>query len=964
MKKPLLLLLGAFICLTAFWSPIQKTIHHLAEKTEKEFEDDDEDEGEEEKEKEAGVSGQMMSWFTARAFPDPYYLNDKYLNGWYQAQAIRNQQVSLRGAGIQSGTWASIGPNNSIGGRILTIAVDPTNSNKLFCGSASGGIWKSTNGGTLWSPVVTDLPVLGVSSIIIHPTNGNIIYAGTGEVYRIDSTSGTPNPGNTGFSVWKTRGTYGMGIVKSTDGGVTWTQVLNRSTSQLFAIQNLRFDPANPNTVYACATDGLWRTTDAGVTWTKIFAITYVSDVAINGTNIVISVGNLGNTLKGIYKSTNSGSTWAKITSGLPASFQGFIEMDWVASDPNTIVASIGVSEAAGVNELYRSTNFGTSWTALASSTHTQWQYWCAHDLAINPSNTDAIVFGGVDTYRYTISTATKSSAITTIHDDIHDVKFDPSNNAIVYVCCDGGIYKSTNSGSTFSAINNGLGATQFYASLGVSTTDPNMFVGGLQDNGQVYYNGTSWTTVSGVGGDGTSCAVDPNNDNNVLVSRDARGVYRSTNGAASASNTATYWGSVADSRTAFAAPIAFSKSNPTIAYIGSDNLHKSTNGGSTWTNNSYSGATGYIDALHKTAITLAVSPTDPNKVYMSVSNFAQYDGDVDNLYLTGNPNVLKTTNGAPPGTSIMGTGANTLPNRFVMDFAIDPTNDNIVFAAIGGFGTQHVYKTSDGGANWTAVGGGLPDVPFNAVLIDPLNPQVLYAGGDLGVYVSPNRGGTWYDYNTGFWDATQVVDLQATSDNQLVAATHGKGVFKGARFSPTLPVTILSFTGEVKSAANSLQWKVAQEININRYELERSTDGSSFQKIGSVSANNSGTYTYSDAISSAVSYYYRLKAVENDGTYKYSDIVYLKRSSKNVLQVLGNPFTNSMQVQLNFTQYGKSQINLYNATGQLLRSETVAITSSQQVYYLDNLAILPSGTYFVEAVMNNQRWKQKVLKK
>src|SRR4029079_5151687 len=149
--------------------------------------------------------------------------------------------------------------------------------------------------------------------------------------------------------------------------------------------------------------------------------------------------------------------------------------------------------------------------------------------------------------------------------------------------------------------------------------------------------------------------------------------------------------------------------------YLGSDNLHKSTDGGQTFTNNAYTSATAYIDALHKTAITLAVSQTNANKLYASVSNFSQFDNDVDNLYLTGQPNVLRTTTGNTPLTSIKGAGATALPNRFIMDFAIIRTFDDSVFVAVAGSVTSHIYVTGAGGANWTAVGTGLPDVPFNA---------------------------------------------------------------------------------------------------------------------------------------------------------------------------------------------------------------------------------------------------------
>lgn len=957
MTRPITILTGAFLCLLALYFTLPKNVFNTSSKPEV-YENEEVDD--EEEEKESGIAGQMFQWFSARAYPDPYYLNDKYMNGWLQAEAIRNQQTAAVDYRVLGGMWNAIGPDNGIGGRILTLAIDPTNSSRLFAGSASGGIWRSINGGSSWTRLVTNLPVLGVSSIIIDPSNVNTIYAGTGEVYRIDSTGTTPLPSNTGFNVWKTRGTYGIGIIKSTDGGTTWTQVLAKSTSQLFGVQTLKFDPANSATVYACTTDGLYRSTNSGGAWTKIFDVTYVTDVVINGTNLVASVGNLGNTVKGIFKSTDNGANWTKITSGLPASFQGFIKMSWLPSDPNTIVASIGVSTSSTA-ELYRSTNFGTSWTSLSGSGHTLYQYWSAHDVAISPANTNRIMYAGVNTYSYTIGTGGSQTG-SNIHSDVHDIQFDPSNSNVIYVCSDGGIYKTTNGGSAWSAINSGLQATQFYAPIGVSATNPNLYAGGLQDNGQVIFNGSSWSITS-VGGDGASCAIDPSNNNNILVSRDARGVYRTTTGGNPFSTVAAYWGSVADSRTGFAAPLAFSRSSPNIVYLASDNLHKSTTSGSSFSNNAYGSATNYIDAQRKTAIALAVSPTDANKVYVSVSNLAQYNGEVDNVYVTGLPNVLKTTTGNTPFASIMGSGGTALPNRFIMDFAIDPANDNIVFAAVGGFGTSHVYRTNDGGANWTAVGSGLPDVPFNAVLLDPVNPNVLYAGGDLGVWVSPNRGSNWYDFNNGMWDATQVVDLAATSDNQLLAATHGKGMFRGARYSGILPVTILSFTGQSLSSINKLDWKVAQETNVSRYEIERSADGSNFSKIGAVTAANAGAYAYSDAAVNNLPFYYRLKVIDNDGSFKYTEIIYLRRNAKRVMQVMGNPFTSDLKLQLSASQNSKAQINLYDAEGRLLRSQNASLPSGITVMSVNNVSMLPYGTYHVEAVINNQRFREKVIK-
>ena len=938
----------------------------------------------EEEEKESGVDKQMAMWFYARAYPDPYYLNDKYQQAWEQAKTIRNKQYNSRSAArLGSAQWKSIGPSANIGGRILSLAINSTNTSIIFAGSAGGGIWKTKDAGANWQSVATGFPLMGVPSIVINPSNTNIIYAGTGEIYRLDSTGTTPNPNNFGLNVWKARGTYGLGILKSTDGGVTWKKVMDKKMADMFGIQMLKLDPVNPDIVYACATDGLYRSNDAGATWTNILPKTYVSDVVINKSNtsqIVAAVGNFSNTYKGIYRSTNGGSSWVKIASALPASFQGFIRLDNLTSagNENTIVASIGVSETS-TTELYRSTDFGSTWTGLNSTGHTKWQYWCAHDVAINPSNTGNMVFGGVNLFAFTTSTAKNGNVTTSsseiganvVHDDIHDIKFDPSNSSIIYIACDGGIYKSTDGGTTFSQKNNGLNATQFYASVGVSVTDSKLIVGGLQDNGVIKTTdgGVTWTTMPGSYGDGSACLIDPKNDNNILASGDARNVYLSTNRGGAASNKLAYLGGANDSRTAFVTPMAMSKKKPSVVYVGSDNLHKSTDGGATWSyNTSYTATspTNFIEAIHKTAIAMAVSPTDVtgNKLFVSTSPFAQYDNDDDRIYVTGQPNVLKTLNGATPFTSVK----SNLPDRFVMDFAISEGNDDSVFVAVGGFGTPHIYVTGNGGTSWTAVGNGLPDAPFNAVLIDPANPKVLYAAGDMGVYVSPNRGETWLDYNNGFTDVVQVMDLQATAGNQLVVATHGKGAFIGPAYVSPLPVTIVSFTGTAQEDANKLQWQVAQEQNLSHYEVERSTDGNTFSKVAHMAAKNYYTptaYEYNDAMNNPATYYYRLKSVDFDGSYEYSQVVALRRNAtKETIEVLGNPFSSTLTLRISCIQNSKGQVRLYDAGGKLLRQNNITLITGQQVYTLKDLAALPAGIYTVEAVINNRQWRQRVVKR
>ena len=927
-----------------------------------------EKEGQEE-EKESGADKQMASWWWNRAYPDPTDINHKFYRGWIQAQAMRTREVRSRANGTSgandielfNGNWTAIGPSQNIGGRILSIAIDPSDNNHILIGSASGGIWRTTTAGVgtnAWRPVTTNFPVLGVNSIIIHPGNRDIIYAGTGEVYRTGNS-------NIGYNVWKARGTYGVGVLKSTDGGITWSQVLARNMSDLWGVQMLTFDHVNADIVYACTTDGLYRTTNAGATWTKILNKIYVSDIAINPTNtnqLVVAVGNLQDTDKGVYRSTDGGTSWVKITNGLPASFQGFIRFDNVEATPNMIIASVGRDAGTSLNELYRSNDFGATWTVLSNSNHCQYQFWFAHDVAIDPSDVNHLVFGGVPLYNYNLSTGSRTG-IGGVHADIHDVAFDPANSNNVYVACDGGMYRSTNGGTSFSMINGGLQAVQFYASFATSPTSAGVMIGGLQDNGVVRYNGTGWSSVAG--GDGGPSMFHPTNGSIVFTSNDARRVLRSTNGGTAFSEVLSSWAFDADSRTGFMAPMAISRSNPNVMYVGSDNLHKSTNGGVSWTGNSYTTATNYIEAQHKTAVALAVSPVNENKLYVSTSSFAQFDNDAINLHVNTPPNLFRSTNGGASFTNIKGS----LPDRFILDIAISPNNDDSVWVVLGGFGSSHVYVSANGGATWVNKGIGLPDVPTNAILLDPLNSSVIYVGNDLGVYLSPDGGNSWYDFNRGLWDATQVMDLAFTRDRKIVAATHGKGAFISDVFASNLPVTLVSFTGANDGDYNKLRWTTAMEENADYFELERSYEGSPFTAIANIAANNALTgsnYGYDDDIrniKTAEAIFYRLKMVDKDGSYEYSNVVSIRMPLRTNVIVKGNPFQESIRIQLTSTQKDQLQMNLYDESGRKVATRSMNIQPGLNALIWDNLGLLPAGNYVLELRTAQERFSQKVMK-
>jgi len=696
----------------------------------------------------------------------------------------------------------------------------------------------------------------------------------------------------------------------------------------------------------------------------------------------VAAVGNLTNTGKGIYKTTNGGSSWTHVTgTGFPSVFHGFVRLAAHPTNADVIFASVGMGvtttnnhRSYTDNELYKSSNFGSNWTVKNNSLHANFQHWFAHAIAVNPGNGNKIILGGVKLYRYTDGTGSSGSVENihgSLHDDIHDVVFDPNNSNILYVACDGGVYRTTNINGAnagdvvFQTRNSGLEIAQFYASLGVSKLTANRFIGGLQDNGVWAYNNGSWSKR--LGGDGGPSAIAPNSDNTVLASNDALTVNRSTGGVTGSFSTRLgSWAFVADDRTAFMAPIAFAPSDPSIAYAASDNLHRSTSGGNTWTNGTYSSANRYIEAQYKTAVTLAVSPTNPNKVYVSLSPFSQR---VDNkLNVTGGPTLRKTTN-ADAATPTWTTVSGGLPNHFIMDIAIKPNNDDSIMVALGGYGDSHIWLSGDGGATWVNRGIGLPDVPFNAIVFDPVHPTVVYAGSDLGIYVSPDLGLHWFDFNDGFSDATMVFDLQITADNRIVAATHGKGLMIGdlADIS-SLPVNIISFTGARKNSYNELRWKVTDEHNVARYEIERRVDNGTFVKVGQVTAlNNTGihTYTFDDNIANVAgtNFYYRLKIVDIDNSYEYSSVVLLKVHRPGKFEILGNPITAGSSMRLTLPAPQTVTFRLFDMKGRLIKVNKVSASAGANTYSFNMFGMLATGQYVVEAITPDERFTKRIVK-
>jgi hypothetical protein len=646
--------------------------------------------------------------------------------------------------------WQFLGPTN-FAGRMISIAINPLNANTIYVGGASGGVWRSFTGGLGgdWHRVSTGFPVLGIGAITIDPSDTSVIYLGTGEVYRYGGSVG-------GMVIRPTRGSYGLGILKSTDAGVTWSKSLDWSYNQERGIQNIRINPANSRSILAATSEGVYRSTDGGGSWSNVLPVLMARDIAMNPedtTEVLASCGNFATPGHGVYRSTDGGQSFVQVT-GLP-SFSGMAVFGTYRANPERIYVHLAESTTV-IGTIYRSTNFGQSWTLVNTSTTGDVQGWYARFLAVHPADSSKIIRGAQGLWRSTNGGTTFSQII---HGwaDYHNFAQHPTNNEIIYIVDDGGVWRSTNFGSTYTFVGAGLQTSQFYNGFSSSSTDSARALGQVQDHfGYMYTGALSWPS-SAVDECGWT-AINQQNDNIMYaITRAGGSVYKSTNRGSSFFSSSS---GIAGGIGAWNAPVLVASSNPAVLYFGRSIIFKSTNSAGTWT-----ATNGGVQLDGNPALSMAMSATNTDTVYVGTAP-----------YVT-RAHIFRTTNGGTTWADITGI----LPDRYPLDLATNPNNAGVVYVTFGGFGS-HVFKSTNAGASWFDVTGALPDVPATAALVDPENDQTVYVGTDLGVYVSTNGGTDWAAYNDGLPEAVIVADLTLSPANRaLKLATHSNGVYERA---------------------------------------------------------------------------------------------------------------------------------------------------------------------------------------
>lgn len=719
-----------------------------------------------------------LYWLEERAYP-----RDRIDLKAYDRGVIQRAQMApafgASGDSIGVGPWQFVGPTNldipyttyygvrPINGRGNAIAVDPSNPNTLYLGSAQGGVWKSTNGGATWTPLNDNWTYMTTSSIAIDPSSPQTIYVGTGDY-----------PGSK---------PYQMGIMKSIDGGATWTQ-LGASTFGGRAISWIAIDPDTPSTITVATGRGstgsgfIYRSTNGGLSWSTVLGTSANwSQISIGANNAGVRVyycSGSGSAGGNVWRSLDRGATWTKLTTLASNSTHSVISVCASPVFPDTVYMVANADR-----KVFKSTDRGATWvdTTGAFPNGSNNYFWSQStynwflNVSSKPGPQDVIYVGMIDavqsydggaTWRSIGGPCYSSSAVT--HNDQHFCVTDPTNPNRVYIGGDGGAYRydfnpSTNAG-TWGYLSANLGITQFYKA-DFHPTNPNYMIGGTQDNATPVAVGSLANWENCGGGDGGFCAINPNNTAIQYCTSQNLNIYRTGNTWSSQStiNPTTTGDSVA-----FIAPIVLDPNNSNLLYAGTNYLYRRNDSGGAWTNRlggQLLSATGNLRAI-------AVAPGDTNRIYTGAS-----DGQ-----------VWMSTNQGANWTQI-NTGSPGLPNRVINYIAVNPANKNDILVSCSGTGAAHLWRCADTTATvrvWQDVDGsgatGVPDVPANTICRDYFDfDNTWFIGNDLGCFVTENGGATWQNATQPLGlPNTQVNDLKVQPlMNTLHAATYGRGMWR-----------------------------------------------------------------------------------------------------------------------------------------------------------------------------------------
>ena len=741
-------------------------------------------------------------------------------------------EADLAAAGIPkstNGSWQIIGPigkpTGGGAGRLNFIRFDPTNSNTIWVGAPDGGLWKTTNGGTSWTTNTDQLTVIGVSDVAINPVNTQIMYLATGDSDGSD--------------------TFSTGLLKSTDGGLTWnTTGLTWAVNLGRTIGRVLVNPTNPDIILVFASNGIYRSTNGGTSFTQVQSTAAFTDGEFKpgDPNTVYACGT------SFRKSTDGGATWGAAVT-LPLTGIARISMAVSAANSAYVYLLAANTTDSGYKGLMRSTNSGGAFTTQSTTPNVLGfdngadaggQGWYDLAIAASPTNAEEVIIGGVNHWKSTNGGSTWTMVShwyggfskPYVHADVHDIQYLPGSGTTILSANDGGFFKTTNGGTSWTDLSSNLAIAQQYR-FSLSTSSANLILAGHQDNGTNRTSTTSltpWTEVGG--GDGMDCFIDRTNNNRQISSVYYGDYSRTLTGG-------TTFADITDpaGQGEWVSPIKQDPVDANIAYsAGRAALYKSSNIWATtvaWTTMGTPQGTGSI-------IELAIAPSNNQVIYCLKTNSG---------------GVSKSTNGGTSFTSCANPTTGSSPTWV----AVSNTDPNVVFVTYSGYSAANkVFKSTNGGTSWTNISTGLPNVPVNCVVYHngAAGGDGIYVGTDIGVYYRDNSTNGWIDFSQGLPNC-EVSDLEIYyATGRLRAATFGRGTWDSDLYSSVPSAPVASFTADNVNicVGQSVQFTSTSTGAPTSYSwtFQGGTPGTSTTQNPSVTFNTAGTYTVSLTVSNA----------------------------------------------------------------------------------------------------------------
>jgi len=718
-------------------------------------------------------------------------------------EVLQKINTSNNSSRSPNGQWVSLGPSTSSGGyaglgRLNCIGFHPTDNNVLYVGSASGGVWKSTDGGSNWVVQANELDAIGISDIVVLPTSGDdMVFIATGDRDASD--------------------TYSVGVLKSTDGGTSWTNTgLVFTAGQKRRINRLLVDPTSNNIFYAATTVGLYKSTDSCNTWSQISSEVFIDMEFKPGVSNII----YGSTKQGgIFRTIDSGATWAQ-------TFTSSGKRTELAVSPNdaTVVYALIAASNSGLFGIYKSTDSGSNFSVIYNTMNLLgWncnggdsggQGWYDLCIATDPTDVNTVFIGGVNTWKSTNGgtswninnhwSSTCSGSATNVHADKHNLTYQ-NGTTTLFECNDGGLYSTSNSGSSWSHLTSGMVISQMYK-LGVAQTTTQDVITGLQDNGTKAMLTSVWNDVRG--GDGMECLIDYTDENTQFASLYYGNVVRTTDHWGSSTNIT---GSISGNA-AWVTPYIQDPNNSSTLYIGYQDIWKSTNLGNSWTQlSNWSG---------NTLRSIAIAPSNSNYIYTATTN-----------------TLYGTTDGGGSWSTI--TGSLPVGSSNITYISVKNDDPQTIWVSMGEFNSYGVFESTDGGSTWTDISTGLPSLPTNCVIQNKQNTTdvELYAGTDVGVYLKLGAA-NWTPYSNNLPNVV-VSELEIYYDNTtpanslLRAATYGRGLWESDLYS-------VSTTLEANFIANNTSIEIGEQVIFTDLSTGSPTSWE-WTFVGGVPATHSG---------------------------------------------------------------------------------------------------------------------------